>query len=116
MASIAIVALGGCTTKGRARAQAQEAYIAGQQQAMAQWQLLQPGNAITVVGDVRQSTVEWSEGLSLAQAILQAEYQGARDPREIVIIRRGQRIPVNVRQLLRGHDHLLEPGDRIEIQ
>ncbi len=87
--------------------------MAGQQQAIQAQQSL--GQNVQIIGNVRNSTVEWFEGMSLSQAIVAAEYQETRDPREILIFRRGQVINVNPKELLRGRDHLLEAGDRIEL-
>mgnify|MGYP002622465071 CR=1 FL=1 len=105
-----------CTTKSKARRDSQQAYLAGQQQAMAQWQQQQASTAIQILGDVKTNTIEWADGLTLANAIVAAEYQGNRDPREIIIHRRGQSFAVDVKRLLRGYDELLEPGDRIELR
>lgn len=105
----------GCTTKSKAQLREREAFVAGQQQAIAQWQVQQSPD-IVITGKVNKSMVPWVEGMTVSQAILEAEYIGKRDPREIVILRRGQFIPVNVRNLLKGHDHYLEAGDRIEIR
>ncbi|MFN7140753.1 MAG: hypothetical protein ACK4UN_15560 [Limisphaerales bacterium] len=109
-------AMSGCTTKTKAQIQAQQAFIAGQQQAMAQMQQQQPGNVIQVVGDVQQPQIIWSDGLTLAETILAAGYRGFRDPQEIIIYRHGQAISVNPKALLRGEDELVEPGDRIILR
>ena len=108
-----LAAVSGCTTKSAARREAQAAFQAGQQQAVQQQSL---GTSIRVVGDVKNTLIEWRDGLSLSQAIVEAEYQSERDPVDIVIIRRGQIISINPKRLLRGHDELLEPGDRIELR
>lgn len=110
-----ILLVTGCTTKRRADLKAQEAYLAGQQRAMAQQQL-PAGNIIQIVGDVKRSVLEWSDGLTISQAIVEAEYQNARQPLAILVYRRGQILSVNPSDLLRGRDLVLEPGDRIELQ
>ena len=110
---LALVA-SGCTTQSKAKAQARTAFLLGQQQARAQQQ---QGPVVTVVGMVKNRTVQWTEELTLTKALLVAEYQGFSDPRVIIIIRNGQHFQVNVKQLLKGReDPPLEPGDTIEIQ
>ncbi|MBA4148583.1 MAG: hypothetical protein H0X66_10755 [Verrucomicrobia bacterium] len=105
----------GCTTKTKARLHAQQAFNAGQQQAMVQLQ--QPsGDQIQVTGDVQYPHLTWSDGLTVAQAIVAAGYRGIREPQEIFIYRRGEAIAINPKALLRGEDVLLEPGDRIILR
>jgi protein involved in polysaccharide export with SLBB domain len=113
LVAVCLSTVTGCVTKSKARSQAQQAYIAGQQQAMAL--MKQSGNTVYISGDVQNPIVEWKEGMTLAQGILAADYRGARDPREIRIYRDGQIFSIDPRQLLRGHDELLKPGDRIEL-
>ena len=109
-----LLALSGCTTRAKAKAQAQAAFAAGQQQALAQMRDAQRTN-IRVIGNVRNPEVAWTEGLTLAQAIVAAGCYDQRDPREVVVIRRGERIAIGTRILLRGDDVPLEAGDTIEI-
>jgi len=109
-----LCAASGCTTKNKAKIQSQQAFIAGQQQVMSQLQ--RPINQIEIIGEVRNRTMMWSEGLTVSQAIVAAEYRGFRDPREISIERRGQMISINPKALLQGEDELLEPGDRIILR
>ena len=106
----------GCVSKKQSQLMQREAYVAGQQQAMAQAQQQQNGNDIVVSGEVQNRVVTWREGLTLAEAILAADYRGHRDPISILIIRKGQVIPVEPKLLLRGHDEPLEPGDHIELR
>jgi hypothetical protein len=104
----------GCTTNSTAKAQARAAFLAGQQQALMQQQQ-EP--VVTVLGQVTNRTIPWTEDLTLSQALIAADYQGFMDPRAIVIVRSGQRFQVNVKHLLRGtEDPPLEPGDTIEVQ
>ena len=109
-----VLALSGCTTRSKAKAQAQAAFAAGQQQALAQMRDAQRTN-IRVIGNVRNPDVPWTEGLTLAQAIVAAGCYDQRDPREVVLVRRGERIAIDTKILLRGDDFPLEPGDTIEI-
>ena len=111
--------LTGCTTKATARREAEKkAFIATQQSAMAG-----PGNqqeqqpSVWFRGDVRNQRVPWTEGLTLAQAIIAAHYTWTWDPRFITVTRQGEVYPVNPRRLLRGQeDPLLEPGDVVEVR
>jgi len=104
----------GCTTSSTAKAQARAAFLAGQQQAHMQQQ---QGPVVTVLGQVRNRMIPWTEELALSQVLIAADYQGFLDPRAIVIVRKGRRFQVNVKHLLRGtEDPLVEPGDTIEIQ
>ena len=109
-----VLALSGCTTRSKAKAQAQAAFAAGQQQALDQMRDAQRTN-IRVIGNVRNPDVPWAEGLTLAQAIVAAGCYDQRDPREVVLIRRGERIAIDTKILLRGDDVPVEAGDTIEI-
>lgn len=108
------LAVTGCTTRAKARAQARAAFAAGQQQALAQMADAQR-TSIRVLGNVRRPEIPWADGLTLAQAIVAAECQDRGTPREIVLFRRGERILIDPKILLRGDDVPLEPGDSIEI-
>ncbi|HEY5910751.1 MAG TPA: hypothetical protein VJA21_09135 [Verrucomicrobiae bacterium] len=104
----------GCVSKAKADAQARAAFLAGQQQAA---QMLQArGPNVMVAGEVRNTLLPWTAGLTLAQAVVAAEYYGARDPSEITIIRDGQQIKIDPRRLLSGEDVLLQPRDIIELK
>jgi len=116
------LALNGCTTKATARREAEKkAFIATQQSAMAgpetqQQQQQQQQPAVWFRGDVRNHRVPWTDGLTLAQALLTAQYTWTWDPQSITVTRQGEVYPVNPRHLLRGQeDPLLEPGDIVEI-
>lgn len=119
----------GCTTKSKARAQAQSAFMAGQLQALQrarQAQSAPPGSqpvpassagGVTIQGEVANPVVPWSVGLTLARALVAAEYRGVKDPSLILILRKGQAYQVNPRQLLDGViDPVLEPGDVVELR
>lgn len=110
------LALAGCTSKSKALAQSRGAFIAGQQQGFAQVQAQAQATTITILGDVRNRTVEWVEGLTLTQAIVTAEYLHPRDPSSITITRQGRKYEVNPKRLLKGlEDPYLEPGDVVEL-
>jgi hypothetical protein len=109
------VALGvsACTTKSSAKRQADAAFQAGQQQA----QQAQQGAVVYFRGFVRKPAVPWAEDLTLAKALLQAEYTGMWDPRLITITRKGETFRINPKRLLSGQeDPVLEPGDIVEVQ
>jgi hypothetical protein len=104
----------GCVTKSKAKAEAQKAFFAGQQQAMVRMsQPQQP--VVTFIGPVRIPTVLWSQDLTLAKAIVAAGYDAKADPRQIMIVRNGQAIPVDPKKLLEGEDIPLVAGDLVQI-
>ena len=109
-----VMTLCGCETKATARARARAAYAAGRAAAYHQFEEEQR-TSIRVIGDVRISEIEWEDGMTLAGALLVAEYQNKGVPGEIFIDRHGLRIPVNMKAFLKGHDVILEPGDTVEI-
>ena len=101
-------------TKSKARAEAQKAFLAGQQQATIR--MSQPHQpVVTFIGPVRNPMVTWSQDLTLAKAILAAGYQPPSDPKQIMIVRNGQAIPVDPRTLLAGEDIPLVAGDLVQI-
>ena len=108
------VAISGCTTKSQAQAQARAAFLAGQQQGLAQQTRLQT-QIVLVRGPVRNQLIPWNEELTLAKAILAAEYQPSGYPRAIDVTRQGETIRFDPRQLLRGEDLPLEVGDIVDI-
>jgi hypothetical protein len=104
----------GCVTKSKAKAEAQKAYFAGQQQGiMRMSQPQQP--VVTFIGPVRNPTVLWSQDLTLAKAIVAAGYEAKVDPKQIMIVRNGQAIPVDPKKLLEGEDIPLVAGDLVQI-
>ena len=112
------VPLLGCVTKSKANAQARAAYLAGQQQAMTRIQQTQTqgqGPCVTVNGDVRNRVVPWTQGLTLAKAVLAADYYGAADPGQIIIVHNGMATRVDPKQLLNGVDIPLQPGDVVQL-
>jgi hypothetical protein len=109
------VALTGCAGKSKADARARAAFAEGQQQAFSQMNEARRTN-IRVLGSVKNPEIPWTEGLTLAQAIVTAFYTGPRDPTEIIVTRQREEIRVNTKDLLHGGDLPLEPGDTIEIK
>jgi hypothetical protein len=109
---LATVILAGCVSKKTAQLQSQSAFMAGQQQ-----QAAQQTPVVFVRGDVAKNVVPWHEGMTLADALLVAEYRGLWDPKAVVITRQGERVTVNARNLLHGRDNpVLLPGDVLELQ
>jgi len=114
VALLLLVALAGCTTHAPPRPPPGDAFRAGQQHALEQlYQARFP--VVTVLGPVRNPTLDWTAELTLARAIVAADYQGIRDPRGIRLHRGQQQWQIDPRQLLAGQDWPLQPGDRIEI-
>jgi len=110
-AMLAVLA-GGCVSKSKARAEAQRAYMAGQQAAIAK---MQAQNAVTVNGQVRNPLVPWTEDLTLTKAIVAAEYYGKKDPSSIIVVHDGIGRRYNTKQVLKGADMLLSPGDAVQL-
>src|ERR1044071_5504242 len=104
----------GCTTKAKARTDAKAAYLAGQQQAMER--ILVTRNSVTVIGPVRNPLVPWTQDLTLAKALVASNFYAKETPRGIVIVRGGQPMPVDPKQLLAGDDVPLEAGDVVQIR
>ena len=108
--------LAGCVTKSKAKADAREAFIAGQQQAMAMARLQQAqGPTVTVVGQVRNKIIPWTQDLTLARAIVNAGYFGTSDPHQIVIVHDGKATTIDSKQLLNGEDVPVQAGDVVQI-
>ncbi len=115
---IALVAITSpaCVTRTKAKADAREAFIAGQQQAMAMARMQQAqGPTVTVVGQVRNGIIPWTQELTLARAIVNAGYFGTSDPHQIVIVHNGQATSIDSKQLLNGEDVPVQAGDVIQI-
>ena len=74
------------------------------------------GARVVVKGIVRHPVVAWSEDLTVARAIVTAEYVGARDPIVISIRRGHERFYIDPARLVLGIvDPWLEPGDVVEL-
>lgn len=110
-----VIAAAGCTTRSRARAEAQAAYLAGQNAALQRMAAAQR-LSIAVLGPVQHPEIAWTNGLTLARALVEANYTGAGNPRQILLIRQGRSTAIAPDDLLHGHDVPLQPGDTISIQ
>jgi len=109
---------GGCVSKGKADAKARAAYMAGQQEALTRMQQSQAqpqSPSVTIYGEVRNRVVPWSEGLTLAGALLAADYCGTGEPAQIIIVRDGVGKRYDVKQVLNGADIPLAAGDVVQI-
>ncbi len=109
---------GGCVTKSKAQEEARRAYFAGQQEAMMRMQQAQAqsqGPSVTVVGEVRNRVVPWTEGLTLRQALVAADYYGKNEPSQVIIVQRGIGRRYDLKQVLSGPDMPLEPGDLVQL-
>jgi hypothetical protein len=109
--------LSGCVTKSQAEAQARAAFAAGEQQAMERMRQSQAqGPNVTFLGPVRNTLVPWTAQLTLAKAIVAANYFGPKDPAEIIIRRGGEEIRLDPKKLLGGEDVPLLPRDIVELK
>jgi hypothetical protein len=109
-----MVLAAGCETRGRAKAEARAAFLAGQAQGRA---IQASANSVSILGDVNTPAIPWTDDLTLAKAIVMAEYQRPGDP-SLIVLRRDGRPPLFVtpKQLLSGYDLPLKPGDHIELR
>jgi hypothetical protein len=112
---IAALAVAGCTTRSKARREAQQAMLAQQNAAMNK-QLASQLNGVTVIGPVQNSFVPWVVGLTLLQTIATANYLAPDDPKQIIITRHGETASLDADVLLNGAVVPLEPGDVVEIR
>ena len=112
------LAAGGCVSKSKAEAKARAAFMAGQQQAVARMQQVQTqaqGPNVTINGEVRNRVVPWTEGLTLAKALVAADYYGAADPGQVIVVHNGLATRVDPKQLFSGVDIPLQPGDVVQL-
>lgn len=111
-----LVVLGcvGCSSKKGLGRDGYNQLVRSQQQAIQIEQMQHP--AVYVRGPVQKPIVAWREGLTLAEALLDAGYTQTLSPRAIRVTRAGRVYPIDVRRLLRGTENpVLEPGDQIEV-
>jgi hypothetical protein len=114
---LALSLAAGCVSRKKADSQARAAFMSGRQQAamMARQMQLQ-GPVVTVVGEVHNPQVRWTSDLTLAKALIAADYYGKANPTEIIIIRGGKQLPYDPSKLLSGEDVPLEPNDLIQVR
>ena len=96
----------------------QHAYAAGLEagKAQAQQQAQSAVPQVKFFGHVGHPVVLWTDGLTLAKALVDAQYLDQNDPTAITIYRNGQPVRIDPRTLLAGQDYPLFPGDMIVIQ
>jgi hypothetical protein len=113
---VVCLALSSCVSKKKADQRARAAFFAGQQQAAVMNRQTQlQGPTVTVLGEVRNALVRWTLDLTLAKAVVAAEYYGKTDPTQIVIQRDGKEIVCDPKKLLSGDDVPLQPNDVIQL-
>ncbi len=110
-ASLLIV---GCSGTPDRQQTARQAYQQGMADAQLNAERLK--TSVGFIGPVRNQFVPWRENLSLAEAIVEAVYIGNGDPALIVVTRNGEENFIDPRELLRGIDYLVEPGDIVEFR
>lgn len=103
----------GCTSNIRARAQAEAAFHAGQQQALRQTEARR--NAISFTGPVLNPLVPWMEDMTLGQAIGAAGWNGKGDPRLIILTRGKEVITMSPEQMLEAAEEPALPGDHVDM-
>ena len=115
--SLALLATG-CVSRSKSDERARQAFIEGQRGGAAAAQQSQGAQArfVTVLGEVRNPTIPWTEGLTLAQAIARAWHTGVRAPRAIVL-RHGDESATFAMNFVyqNGNEIPVEPGDIIEL-
>ena len=104
------------------------AYVAGEQAARTQMQQAQspqlPPQAlqqttdpqVRILGSVRNPVLLWSDGLTLARALVEAQYEKPNAPSSITIYRNNQPLNIDPQRVLQGEDYPLFPGDIVYIQ
>jgi hypothetical protein len=109
-----VAAFTGCTTRSKAKSNAQTAFLAGQNAALQQQARQFP--TVTVLGPVQNHSVPWVAGLTLVQAVATANYLDSHAPQTIVITRQGESATLNAGVLVNGAVVPLEPGDVLELR
>jgi hypothetical protein len=119
---------GGCASKTQKQAEIRRAYAAGARAAQAQMQQAQTPQStsqpvpsttdpqVRILGSVRNPVLTWSEGLTLARALVLAEYEKSTAPAVITIFRNNQPLQIDPQRVLQGEDYPLFPGDIIYVQ
>ena len=83
---------------------------AAMQDAMRQAQMI-----VQVRGQVRNGIIPWSEDLTLAGALVEADYIGRMNPMSVTVTRGRKVTRFSAARLLSGGDMFLHPGDVIDI-
>lgn len=114
ISALALLLAAGCVSQEQSREEVRKAYEAGLQQGRKEAEMR--STHVLIRGPVQRSAVAWREGLTLAQAIVEAVYTAPQDPVAISITRGNRIIPVDLNELLRGIDIPVEVGDLIDIR
>ena len=109
MTVVLLVATVGCKTKQAAPRTPPPVYVdpAAMQAAMPQ--------VVRIRGDVRNPVILWNENLTLAGALVEADYIGRWDPLSVTVTRGRKVQRFSASRLLSGNDMFLEPGDIIDV-
>ena len=109
---IVLLATFGCKSKQVSGHTPPPAYFdpAAAQEAIRQAQMI-----VQVRGDVRNRVIPWNENLTLAAALVEADYIGRWDPLSVTVTRGRKVQRFSASRLLSGNDMFLEPGDVIDI-
>lgn len=113
------LSLAGCVSRSRARLQAHNAYLMGQNQALLQAQQQQQQAqvpSVTVLGPVKNEKVPWTADLTLIRAIVAADYIDRQNPKTVTVTRNGETVAINPFRLWQGLDDIpLEAGDVVKL-
>lgn len=111
---LVLASLTGCVSRSRERADLKSAFRAGEQKGEALAEAKR--NGISFTGQVLVPIVPWTEGLTLADAIVAAHWTGLHDPRLIIVTNRnGERMELMPEEAVMAGELPLAPGDTIEL-
>ncbi len=124
---LALTVAGCASHKKKTDEDLHRAYIAGAQAARTQMLQGQAQNPtlqtmptsdpqVRILGPVRNPVLPWSDGLTLARALVLAEYERNNTPTAITIYRNNQPLQIDPQTLINGADYPLFPGDMVYIQ
>ena len=106
----------GCESRHASQQRAREAYVAGQEQALAQTRAQNQRPVVTIRGTVQNPIVPWEDGMTLSRAIVSSVYTGFMNPSIVRVVRGGQVVQeFEGVDLLRGKDMPLQPGDVVVL-
>ena len=114
ISALALLLTVGCVSKEAARENSRRAFEAGVQQGRKDAEVRL--TSVFIRGPVQQPTIPWRDGLTVAQAIVEAVYNARQDPQAMSITRGNRIIPVDLALLLQGIDPPLEAGDILDIR
>jgi len=104
----------GCASRSKNRSDLLKAFRAGEAQGEALAEAKR--NGISFTGPVLVPIVPWTEGLTLAQAIVAARWTGIRDPRLIILVNQaGERMELMPEEAEMAGALPMAPGDVVEL-